>query len=361
MSANTTILIVDDQPTNLGVLYDALARAAYTVHVVNSGEAALSSARRSTPDLILLDAMMPGLDGFETCRLLKADAATSDTPVIFMTALADPLDEVAGLRLGAVDYITKPIQIDIVLARINTHLTLRRLQRALQQQNAELDAYARTVAHDLKNPLTAVLSAAHYLSRNVGRLADQDLADYLTIIKNAGQRAVATVDDLLALAGARQSQIALQPLDMAAIMQQVHARLAFMIDQYGATLALPAVWPVARGHAAWVELVWANYLSNGLKYGGRPPRLELGADPQSDGRIRFWVQDNGPGLSADECAQLFAEGVRLAPERAEGHGLGLATVRRLVERLGGAVAVESVAGEGSRFSFTLPSDDPPLS
>lgn len=350
---NTTILIVDDQPTNLAVLYDALARADYTVRVVNSGEAAIASARRAVPQLILLDAMMPGLDGFETCRRLKADPTTSAAPVIFMTALADPLDEVTGLQLGAVDYITKPIQIDTVLARIRTHLTLHQLQQTLQQQNAELDAYARMVAHDIKTPLTAVLGTAQLLLRNADQLTSEDLQAYLAIIWRAGQRAVTTVDELLALAGVRQAQVMLQPLDMAAIVEQARARIVFILNQYEGTLVLPDEWPVARGHATWVELIWANYMSNGLKYGGEPPRLELGATRQADGMIQFWVQDNGPGLAPEACAQLFTEGTRLDPHRAEGHGLGLAMVRRIAEKLGGAAWVESVIGQGCRFYFTL--------
>jgi signal transduction histidine kinase len=356
MPTNTTILIVDDQPTNLGVLYDALARADYTVRVVNSGEAALASARRAMPQLILLDAMMPGLDGFETCRRLKADPTTSEAPVIFMTALTDPMDEVTGLQLGAVDYITKPIQIDTVLARISTHLTLHQLQQTLQQRNAELDAYARMVAHDLKTPLTAVLGTAQYLLRNADHFTHDDLMAYLTIIWRAGQRAVTTIDELLALAGVRQTEVILQPLDMAAIIEQARARIAFVLEQYAGVLVLPDTWPVARGHAAWVELVWANYISNGLKYGGEPPRVELGAARQADGMIQFWVQDNGPGLAPESCARLFTEGTRLDPTRAEGHGLGLAMVRRIVEKLGGVAWVESTIGQGSRFYFTLLDD-----
>jgi len=360
MPTDTTILVVDDQPTNLAVLYDALARADYTVRVVNSGEAAIASARRAVPQLILLDAMMPGLDGFETCRCLKADPTTSEVPVIFMTALTDPLDEVTGLELGAVDYITKPIQIDTVLARIRTHLTLHQLQQTLQQRNTELDAYARMVAHDLKNPLTAVLGTAQHLLRDADQFSREDLTAYLTIIWRAGQRAVTTIDELLALAGVRHAQVILQPLDMAAIVEQARARIAFAIDQYEGTLVLPDAWPVACGQAIWVELVWANYMSNGLKYGGEPPRLELGAKQQDDGMIQFWVQDNGPGLTPEACAQLFTEGTRLDPRRAEGHGLGLAMVRRVVEKLGGLAWVESVIGQGSRFYFTLSASVPAI-
>lgn len=134
-----TILVVDDTPSNLSVLFAFLERADYEVLVVGNGQAALESVKRRPPDLILLDIMMPVMDGYETCDRLKADPATKDIPVIFMTALNDVVDEVKGFTQGAVDYITKPVRMERVLARIKTHLALRRLQQELQQKNAQLE------------------------------------------------------------------------------------------------------------------------------------------------------------------------------------------------------------------------------
>lgn len=354
MTANATILVVDDQAANLGVLFHALEQVGYTVRVANSGEAALASAGRSVPDLILLDVMMPDLDGFATCRRLKATPGAAEVPIIFLTALADPVNEVAGLQLGAVDYITKPVQIETALARIQTHLTLRRLQRTLQQRNAELDAYARTVAHDLKNPLTSILAAAQMLlvQRDVATRAELD--SYANLIVRAGQRANTTINELLALAGVRRTSVTLMQLKMDTIVAQARDRLSMLIADAGAELSTPEQWPAAIGHGPWVELVWSNLISNGLKYGGRPPRLALGTTAQADGMVRFWVRDNGPGLSPDDRARLFTEWTRLGDDLEPGHGLGLSIVRRIVERLGGAVGVESEPGRGSTFSFTLP-------
>jgi DNA-binding response OmpR family regulator len=140
-----TILVVDDTPTNLGMLFDGLRTAGYRVLLNEDGQTALKTVEKVLPDLIILDAMMPGTDGFEVCRRLKANSRTQSIPVIFMTALTDPVDEVRGLGLGAVDYITKPINIDIVLARLHTHLTLRNLRRALEVKNAELQEALSTI------------------------------------------------------------------------------------------------------------------------------------------------------------------------------------------------------------------------
>lgn len=133
-----TILVVDDTPANLGVLFTGLRNAGYKVLLNENGTAAFKTALEVLPDLIILDAMMPGVDGFETCRRLKANSLTRDIPVIFMTALTDPVDEVKGLSLGAVDYITKPIKVEVVLARLNTHLTLRKTQKELEKKNLAL-------------------------------------------------------------------------------------------------------------------------------------------------------------------------------------------------------------------------------
>jgi DNA-binding response OmpR family regulator len=132
------ILIVDDNPTNLGLLLEYLADAGFRVLVAESGESALKRTGYFKPDIILLDVMMPGIDGFETCRRLKENKETKEIPIIFMTALANTADKLKGFELGAVDYITKPLQYEEMLARVTTHLTIRELQKELEEKNARL-------------------------------------------------------------------------------------------------------------------------------------------------------------------------------------------------------------------------------
>jgi len=360
-----TVLIVDDIPTNLSVLFQYLRNTGFRVLVAEDGEHALKQIGYIKPDLILLDVMMPGIDGFETCRQLKNNEATKDIPVIFMTALSETVDKVRGFELGAVDYVTKPVQAEEVLARINAHLMLQDLQRGLRQQIderdkliAELDAFSSTVAHDLKSPLGVVLGYLDYIVEYLPQLEQKEIADVLQDVKSAAHRLDRIVDELLMLSSVRKGQVDLTPVDMYSIILQVHSRLAHMIEEYQAEVVWPETWPIAMGHAPWIEEVWANYLTNALKYGGTPPLVKLGANKVDEAdMIRFWIQDNGNGIPDEQKSKLFTEFTRLETRRAKGHGLGLSIVRRIVEKLGGEVGVDSLPGEGTTFYFSLPVAD----
>ncbi len=232
---------------------------------------------------------------------------------------------------------------------------LRRYAAELQIRNDELDAFAHTVAHDLKSPLSLILGYAELLlDRDEAEAAAID-QPYLRQIMQTVHKINSIIDELLMLSEVRKERVERQPLNMRQIVLEALARLNHLSVDSGATVTLATDWPVVIGHAPWVEEVWINYLTNGLKYGGRPPRLEVGYDRLSQQEIRFWVQDNGTGLTADDQQRLFTPFTQLAQVRATGHGLGLSIVRRIVEKLGGTVGVESTLGKGSKFYFTLPS------
>lgn len=365
------ILIVDDMAANLRLLSLILAEDGYKVRAALSGAQALDAARAQVPDLVLLDIMMPGMDGYEVCRQLKADERTRDVPILFISALDATADKVKAFATGGVDYITKPFQSAEVLARVRTHLALRNLNRQLQAANAELarqlaelaarneelDAFAHTVAHDIKNPLTVITGNASLLAQHYDLIPPDMRQDTLKTLERGARKMTNIVDELLLLSSVRKIEVTLEVLDMASIVNEACQRLTDLIDEYHAEIILPPAWPPVMGYAPWVEEVWINYLSNGCKYGGTPPRLELGAEPIGDGEyVRFWVQDHGDGITAEDQAILFTPFTRLNQVRARGHGLGLSIVRRIVEKLGGQAGVESegLPGHGSRFYFTLP-------
>ncbi|MFB0535937.1 MAG: ATP-binding protein [Anaerolineae bacterium] len=243
-----------------------------------------------------------------------------------------------------------------IIERTRAEKALRQYTVELEARNEELDAFAHTVAHDLKDPLATMVCYAEVLEADCTSLPGQKLRDYARVIAQHGFEMSRIIDELLLLAEVRKvEEIPIEPLDMAGIVAEAQGRLAYLIEKHQAEIILPDAWPVALGHGPWVAEVWVNYLSNAIKYGGRPPRVELGATAgQAGGMVRFWTRDNGPGLTPEEQARLFTPFTQLTQVRVEGYGLGLSIVRRIVEKFDGQVGVESEVGRGSVFMFTLP-------
>ena len=238
---------------------------------------------------------------------------------------------------------------------------LRQYTVELEARNEELDAFVHTVAHNLKGPLVPLVCYAEMLDKDYASLPGQKLREYSRVIAQHGFKMGSIIDELLLLAEVRKmEEVTIEPLDMASIVVEAQRRVAYLIEEHQAEIISADTWPVALGYGPWVVEVWVNYLSNAIKYGGWPPRVELGATGQADGMVRFWVRDNGSGLTPEEQARLFTPFTQLAQVRAKGHGLGLSIVRRIVEKSGGQVGVESEVGRGSVFTFTLPGLYPQL-
>lgn len=218
----------------------------------------------------------------------------------------------------------------------------------------ELEAYNHTVAHDLKNPLNTILGFANILEDFHDTFSLEERVDLYHKIVRSGNKMMNIIEELLLLSGLRVNEVVIEPLDMTQIVREVIERLNFMIEDYRPDFIIPSKWPVAMGQKQWVEEIWANYLSNAMKYGGKPPYIEIGSDAPRNGMVRFWVRDNGLGLHADDQSRIFVPFTRLDRLRARGHGLGLSIVQRVAERLGGQVGVESTFGDGCLFYFTLP-------
>jgi signal transduction histidine kinase len=256
-----------------------------------------------------------------------------------------------------IDIIRKDAQVDY-------------LRKAVSQQDGtekdqliqDLNSFAQTVAHDLKNPLTTILGFATMLADHQAKIPPEQQKEALQSIVKTSLKMNNIIQELLLLAAVRQSEVKSGPIQMANVVNAAKQRLWGVVADAKAEIVIPeaASWPKVIGYASWVEEVWINYISNAIKYGGNPARVELGADPNFDrspsGRsmARFWVRDNGNGISPEGQSELFSQFTRLDQLRAEGHGLGLSIVARVIEKLGGKVGVESALGKGSLFYFTLP-------
>ncbi len=347
------ILVVDDAADNLRLLMNMLS-VQYDVQLAANGEEALLAVETQPPDLILLDVMMPDMDGFTVCKKLKASQKTQHIPIIFLTVLDNLVGKIEAFAAGGVDYITKPFQVKEVLARVETHLTIAHLQKRLEMQIAELDAFAHTVAHDLKSPLWLITSFAEILLTEFAGEMSAEMQELVQNIEESGHKGIRIIEALLLLASVQRQEVPLTPVDMVAVVNRAIERLQQHFPQTRPQILLPDEWPQVVGYEPWLEEVWVNYLSNAFKYSGDSPQISCGMTLMSDNRVKFWVQDNGPGISLVDQEKLFTEFNQLEPARQKGYGLGLSIVHRIVSRLGGEVGIESQLGQGSQFYFILP-------
>ena len=371
-----TILVVDDMPANLDVVTRHLEQHGYQVVVAQDGEEALARAAFVLPDLILLDVLMPGIDGFETCRRLKSDLRTRDIPVVFMTALGDTADKLAGFEAGAVDYMTKPLDGAEVRARIDTHLTLHRLrcelaeqnaqlqreltvhaqlQAALERSNHELEQLAYVASHDMQEPLRMVASYLQLVAdRYQGRL-DADADEFIGYAVDGAKRMQALINDLLAYSRLGTQARPFEPTDCNAMARTALHHLQVAIEESGAIIEC-AELPAVRGDATQLLQLFQNLLANAIKFHrpGVAPRVSLSAQAGAEG-WRFAVTDNGIGIAPEYFERIFALFQRLhGRTEYPGTGIGLALCKKIVERHGGHIGVESEPGRGSTFWFTLP-------
>ena len=354
-----TILIVDDTPANLGVLVETLGAAGYQLMVAEDGEEALAQTTQTQPDLILLDVMMPGLDGFETCRRFKARESTAAVPVIFMTALNETADKVKAFTAGGVDYITKPIEHEEALARVRTHLTLRRLRRELEVQLTFKERFMRIAGHDLRNPLCLILMAGEMARRLPVARGSADLTRHLGSIGESATQMRRIIDTFLELRASSAGEAGpAARVDLNLLADAVVRQHAPAAERKQISLAAESAesLPPARCDATLIYQAFTNLTSNALKFtppGGRVTIRARLAGPH----LRVELHDNGPGVPEAERAQLFREHARISVRPTggeESNGLGLAIVKHLVESQAGTVGADFPAGGGSVFWFELP-------
>jgi PAS domain S-box-containing protein len=291
---------------------------------------------------------------FDTGQTIKAEVAfPQDEELHYYEQILSPLRDQS-------DYVVMALStVHDITERKRTEQLIQHYASEVLARNEDLEAFSRTVAHDLKSPLSNILGFIEWLQ---GRpdLPPAERQEYLEIIARNAVKMDGIIDELLLLAQVRKAHVELMPIDTTRLIAEAQARLAFMIAESGVVMRAPGAWPTALGYGPWVEEVWVNYLSNAIKYGRLPPaalRLELGFDEQPDGFIRFWVRDFGPGIPAEEQANLFKAFGEHSKVRATGHGLGLSIVRMIVGKMGGQVGVDSTLGQGSTFYFTLPALD----
>ena len=353
------VLIVDDNLTNLRVLVDALSEDGFNVAVAKSGERALAQLAEILPDLILLDVRMPaGIDGFETCRRLKALEETRDIPVIFMTALSDPVDKVRGFKLGGVDYITKPLHVEEVLARVQTHLTMRQLRQQLRQEILTKDKFFSMIAHDLKNPLVSFLSFAKILD-NIQNMRTEEVHFLTQQFRELAKNLFALLENLLTWSRLQNDQILPVPqvLPLKSLVQRNLDLLASSAT-HKQILLRNLVYESVKIYADlnMIDTVVRNLLTNALKFTNAGGKIDVSAS-QDTTTVSVTVADTGIGIPEDKIPLLFridAQFQREGTANEKGTGLGLILCKEFIEKNKGKIHVESQVGEGTSFTFWLP-------
>lgn len=358
-SREPLVLVVDDQPANVQLLGQMLADAGYEVMPATSGEQALARAQARRPDLVLLDMLMPGMHGFELCRRLKADPALVEVPAIFLTAATEREYLVRAFELGAVDYITKPFVAEELLARVRTHINLKRATEHLQLIVRERDDVTAIVAHDLKNPISNIRFAAQMLRRPSLSAAQQ--ANLVDDIVSCCDEAIEFVQRFLQRRASieRVRSMESASVDLSHLVDRAIARQQVAAEARGVELRRSGAPLAAQGDAAALRNVMQNLLSNAIRYAPRGSAIDVTLDTDRPGFARVFVLDRGPGIPESERAKLFQRFARIAQNASDADeslstGLGLAIAKDDIEQMGGYLWFEPRAGGGSVFAFELP-------
>ena len=357
-SEESTIMVIDDNPTNLRVLVDYLHESGYRTLVANSGDRALAQLERIQPDLILLDVMMPGIDGFETCRRIKGVPAATDIPIIFMTALTDMQHKLEGFEAGAVDYVTKPFQQEEMSARISTHLMIQRQRRELERANAAKDLLIAMIGHDLRNPFTALLGFSEMLADPTRELAKADRDRFAAMLRQSALNAHSLLENLLMWATVSQGNMAYNPTDVdltAAVADTLELlHYSAVLKELTLVHQLPPNTMV-QTDPFMLNTILRNLISNAIKFTPKGGSVTIDSISQRDW-MEVRVRDTGIGMSVDNLTRLMQSETILSESGTEGEigtGLGLFLCRKFVEHGGGRLWAENLVDEGTVFHFTI--------
>ncbi|RMG97553.1 MAG: hybrid sensor histidine kinase/response regulator [Chloroflexi bacterium] len=360
------ILLIEDNPGDARLIQEmlqeefAVSSPLFSISTAQRLAEAKTYLQQHQPDVILLDLSLPDAHGLQT--LLEIQTAVFNIPIIVLTGLDNTQLAVEAMQKGAQDYLIKnKIDTEILVRAIRYAIERQRLiteltrkAQELEIRNTELDAFGHTVAHQVQGLLGQILGYASYLEMHYKKHLEQEPRTVLQRIMESSTKMNNVLTELLLMSTISQDEVIQLPLDMGRIVNEACKRLNYLINRYNAKIIKPAQWPQSVGYEPWIEEVWINYISNGLKYGGHPPELELGAEVLPNGMVRYWVQDNGQGIPEEHIKKLFRPHTRLHNRRIKGEGLGLSIVWRIITKCGGEVGVESQPGQGSRFWFTLP-------
>lgn len=359
MIQNFNILIVDDIADNLTVLGDLLREEGYKVRPVPNGKMALLVAEKEKPDLILLDIMMPEMNGYEVCKLLKERESLRDIPVIFISALNETTDIVKAFNSGGADFITKPFMAEEVKARVSIHLKLYQQHKELEKLNADKNRFITILAHDLKSPFVGIIGFSELLATNVRNYDIDKIEKLVDIIHKSSQHFYSLLEDLLIWARAQSGKLPFEPkpIEFLALCNEVVTVQKISSDNKNILLRVD-VQPELTVYADlnMLKTILRNLISNAIKYTNVFGKIIVKAE-LVESEVIISIKDNGIGMSKKTLDTLFdmtqIQSIRGTNDET-GTGFGLMLCKEFAEKQGGRIWVESEEEKGTTVNFTLP-------
>ncbi len=364
------ILIVDDTPDNLRLLSEMLLKQGYTVRSAISGTAAFMAMNTRCPDLILLDINMPYLNGYDVCRQIKANKSTHDIPVLFLSAFNETIDKVKAFQVGGLDYITKPFQVEEVLARVHTHLTLSRTQQELQQARAEAlraleqekelnrlkSEFISLVTHDFHTPLVSIQGFISLLRQNFLTLPLEAQNRYFNKIDASIDHLMYLLEQVLLIGKSESGKLNCYPVffNLKEFCQELMESFQLQRDRQSIVFSYTGEDTEVELDPALLRQILINLLTNAIKYSPRDRPVHLKVEVKA-GAIVLQVQDQGIGIPEEEQSHLFELFYRCSNvQSTRGSGLGLAVVKTCVNAHNGKIEITSHLGQGTMVTITIP-------
>jgi signal transduction histidine kinase len=355
---NPIILIVDDVPRNIQVLGTLLKKTDCELAVATSGQQALDTVARIKPDLILLDIMMPGMDGFEVCRKLKASIETNNIPVIFLSAKNETADMIKGYELGAVDYITKPVTGIELLTRVKTHLDFKEAKEKLKEEMVARDKFFSIISHDLHSSFGIILSFVQLLANNRNNLSDQEIGEFLGDIESTTKNSLELLENLLEWARTQSGGIRFNPvkLNLGKLVQEILKSAGDIAGNKKIQITSTVNSQSIVADRNMLLLIIRNLVSNAIKFTPVGGQISIFSD-MVDSSIKISVADNGVGIDQNKIEQLFRIDHKVSTPGTQnelGNGLGLILCQEFIQQHGGEIGIDSSPEKGTTVWFTLP-------
>lgn len=357
MNKNPSILLVDDVPENIQVLHQILDGQNYSFMLATNAKETFEALEKQLPDLILLDVVLPDTNGFEICKILKENQKTKHIPVIFLTFKTELEDKLRGFELGAVDYITKPFEEAEVIARVKTHIKLKKSEQELIELNATKDKLFSIIAHDLKNPLGVIIGFSSLLENEIDSLNKNEIVNSVQLVSKLSRNINNLLDDLLAWAEiqSKRYKSLIKEINISELINSIIDFYEPIAEKKKIKISYECDDICINSDENIIRTTLRNLVSNSIKFTNSNGEVFIKVSLDNS-KIQFQVKDNGVGISDKNLSKIFNPNCHYTTSgtnKEEGTGMGLTLCKDFLSIINGEIWAESKVGEGSDFYFTV--------